>query len=123
MRSLPSGSAASAALIALPALAIVLIWAAFLGGSFQFDDWNVIVNEPRIHSLAAWWESMPGIRPLLKLSYALNFSFDESPAGFRAFNVLIHALNATLVLWLMHARGLRDLREEHGFGRLIGPGH
>ncbi len=107
MRSLPSGSAASAALIALPALAIVLIWAAFLGGSFQFDDWNVIVNEPRIHSLAAWWESMPGIRPLLKLSYALNFSFGESPAGFRAFNVLIHALNATLVLWLLHARGLR----------------
>ena len=89
----------------LPILAIIAVWWPSLSASFQFDDWNVIVNDPRVHSLAAWWDSMPGIRPLLKLSYALNYGLDDQPQGFRATNVLIHALNATLVYWLLRARG------------------
>lgn len=92
---------------ALPALAIFLLWWPALGASFQFDDWNVIVNEPRVHSLAAWWQSMPGIRPLLKLSYALNFAMDADPTGFRVVNILTHALSATLVGSLLRTRGLR----------------
>src|SRR5687768_3642757 len=68
---------------ALPALAILLLWWPALPASFQFDDWNVIVNDPRLQSLAAWWQSMPGIRPLLKLSYTLNFAVGSDPAGFR----------------------------------------
>ena len=99
---------------AVPALAIALLWLPSLPASFQFDDWNVIVNEPRVHSLAAWWQSMPGIRPLLKLSYALNLSIDGSPIGFRVVNILIHALNATLVCSLLRTRGLRaGLSEVH----------
>ncbi len=47
----------------IPAIAIVALWLPSLPASFQFDDWNVIVHEPRVHSLAAWWASMPGIRP------------------------------------------------------------
>lgn len=93
--------------VVLPALAIALLWWPALTASFQFDDWNVIVNDARVHSLAAWSESMPGIRPLLKLSYAMNFAVDDGPVGFRAVNVLIHALNATLVIWLLRVRGLR----------------
>ncbi|WP_116812527.1 glycosyltransferase family 39 protein [Steroidobacter cummioxidans] len=96
-----------ALLPALPAAAIFLLWWPALGASFQFDDWNVIVNEPRVHSLAAWWQSMPGIRPLLKLSYALNFALDANPSGFRGVNLLIHALSATLVGSLLRTRGLR----------------
>lgn len=92
---------------ALPTLAIVSLWWPSLTASFQFDDWNVIVNELRVHSLAAWWQSMPGIRPLLKLSYALNMSFDASPAGFRVVNILIHMVSATLVCSLVRTRGLR----------------
>ena len=88
-------------LYALPAIAALLVWWPSLTASFQFDDWNVIVDEPRVHSLAAWWHSMPGIRPLLKLSYALNFAASEEAAGFRIVNMLIHALNATLVYWLL----------------------
>lgn len=91
----------------LPALAIVLLWGPALPGSFQFDDWNVIVNESRVHSLSAWWQSMPGIRPLLKLSYALNMAVDVGPTGFRIVNILIHALSATLVGSLLRTRGLR----------------
>lgn len=116
MRSAPSlQTEASAAdvswptawLPALPALAVILLWWPSLCASFQFDDWNVIVNEPRVHSLAAWWQSMPGIRPLLKLSYTLNFSLDASPTGFRVVNILIHALSATLLWSLLRTRGLR----------------
>lgn len=92
---------------ALPALAIALLWWPSLPASFQFDDWNVIVNEPRVHSFAAWWQSMPGIRPLLKLSYAFNMSIDAGPAGFRVLNILIHALSATLVWSLLRTRGMR----------------
>lgn len=92
---------------AVPALAIVLLWWPSLNASFQFDDWNVIVNDARLQSLAAWWQSMPGIRPLLKLSYALNIAIDMSPVGFRVVNVLIHSLSATLVCWLLRVKGLR----------------
>jgi len=98
----------------LPILAALLVWWPSLGASFQFDDWNVIVNEPRVHSLAAWWQSMPGIRPLLKLSYASNFSIDASPTGFRIVNILVHALSATLAGSLLRTRGLRaGLTETH----------
>jgi tetratricopeptide (TPR) repeat protein len=97
---------------ALPAIAVVLMWWPSWSASFQFDDWNVIVNEPRVHSLAAWWHSMPGIRPLLKLSYALNMSMGTSPAGFRVVNILIHAFSATLVWSLLRTRGIRAGLEE-----------
>jgi protein O-mannosyl-transferase len=67
---------------------------------FQFDDWNVIVDNAHVQSLHAWWVSMPGIRPLLKLSYALNAELNRwvplGPTGFRLFNVLVHAANVLL---------------------------
>ena len=56
---------ALATLAALAALVFAVWWPA-LGASFQFDDFNVIVGNPRVHSLSAWLASMPGIRPLLK---------------------------------------------------------
>ena len=79
-------------------LAVALVWPGALAGPFQFDDWNVIVEQPAAHSLAAWWASMPGIRPLLKLSYALNWSGPTSAAAFHLVNLLIHAANVWL-LW------------------------
>ncbi|HEY5760045.1 MAG TPA: glycosyltransferase family 39 protein [Steroidobacter sp.] len=112
MRSAPSlrtnlSTANAFWLALLPALAILLVWWPSLSASFQFDDWNVIVNEPRVHSLSAWWQSMPGIRPLLKLSYALNLTIDSTPTGFRVVNILIHAFSATLVWSLLRTRGIR----------------
>ncbi len=82
-------------------LAGALVGLPSLGASFQFDDWNVIVGDPRVHSVAAWWDSMPGMRPLLKLSYALNYEFGDAPAGFRAVNLLLHACNALLLYRLL----------------------
>lgn len=88
---------------AILAIAVLLAWFNALTASFQFDDFNVIVNNPAVHSLEAWWNSMPGIRPLLKLSYALNWTVSSGAFGFHLFNVLVHAANAVLVFLLLRA--------------------
>lgn len=88
---------------AILAIAVLLAWFNALTASFQFDDFNVIVNNPAVHSLGAWWDSMPGIRPLLKLSYALNWFVSSGAFGFHLFNVLVHAANAVLVFLLLRA--------------------
>jgi tetratricopeptide (TPR) repeat protein len=98
---------------AMLAIAVLLVYFNALTASFQFDDFNVIVNNPAVHSLAAWLDSMPGIRPLLKLTYTLNWAVSPSPFGFHLFNVLVHAANAALVFLLLRAlrpgRGRDDL--------------
>lgn len=78
-------------------LATGLAYLNALAAGFQFDDFNVIVDNPAVHSLAAWWEGMPGMRPLLKLSYVLNWQADPGPAGFHAVNLLLHLVNVALV--------------------------
>lgn len=103
---------------ALLLLAVVLVWLYSLAGPFQFDDWNVIVEQPAVHSLAAWWQAMPGMRPLLKLSYALNWSGPGSAASFHLVNLLIHAANVALV-WRLLLRWPQLSREAAGWAALI----
>ncbi len=91
--------------------AVVLAYLSSFAGSFQFDDFNVIVDNPVVHSLAAWWADVPhGIRPLLKLSYTLNWMVDQGAAGFHVVNLAIHLVNTALVYQLTHlaARALTD---------------
>jgi tetratricopeptide (TPR) repeat protein len=92
---MPFSSARSSA--SLLVLAVLAAYANAFGGSFQFDDFNVIVRQGAVHSLGAWWDSMPGIRPLLKLSYAFSWSFGGGTVAFHALNVALHAANAWLV--------------------------
>lgn len=93
-------------------LAALAAYAGAFAGAFQFDDYNVIVREGAVHSLGAWWESMPGIRPLLKLSYALCWiAGDGSTLPFHAVNVTLHATNV-LLAWGI----LRLLFERMGVG-------
>ena len=65
--------------------------------TFQYDDFKVIVDETKVHSLSAWWQSMPGMRPLLKLSYALNWQLETAPRFFRLFNLVCHFISSILV--------------------------
>jgi tetratricopeptide (TPR) repeat protein len=88
--------------------AIAGAWATSFRGAFQFDDWNVIVDEPRVATLAAWWASMPGIRPLLKLSWAVNHETGLGLAGFHAVNLAIHAVSALLALRLLRHVAVRS---------------
>jgi len=87
------------------AAAVVAAYANAAGASFQFDDWNVIVDEPRVGGLAAWWAAMPGIRPLLKLSYALDNAAGWGAGGFHVVNVAIHLANSWLVFALFAGAG------------------
>ena len=81
----------------------------FLGG-FQFDDWRVIVDDPRVQSVPAWWSSMPGIRPLLKLSYAWNQGSGMGLPGFHAANLAVHAASTALAFLLLARLGRRLAR-------------
>lgn len=88
--------------------AIGLAYANGFGAAFQFDDYAVIVDNPAVHSLSAWWASLPGIRPLLKFSYALNWTLAPQPGAFHAVNIGLHALNA-LLLWALARHWLAQL--------------
>lgn len=99
----------SAPLAAILAGVVVAVWAPSLDSPFQFDDWNVIAGDARVASLAAWWQSMPALRPLLKLVYAVGHELGGTPIVYRTLNVLAHAANAAMVFALTRrlARRLR----------------
>ncbi len=86
---------------ALLVAATLAAYATSLGGVFQFDDHRVIVDNPAVHDFSAWWASMPGIRPLLKASYALSWRMGGGDAlAFHVFNLACHVASACLVLAL-----------------------
>jgi hypothetical protein len=88
-------------MLAVVVAAVATAWANAFPGAFQFDDYAVIVDNPAVQRWAAFFASMPGIRPLLKASYTLSwFAGGGTPTAFVAFNVAIHAANAVLALLL-----------------------
>lgn len=88
----------TAALLTAPVLAA---YVSSVGGVFQFDDFNVIVHNPVVHSFAAWWaDAGHGIRPLLKLSYTANWVAGPGVLGFHAVNIVVHLVNTLLVFLL-----------------------
>ena len=76
------------------ALVVAASYANALTGDFQFDDYNVIVDNTSVHSWGSWsnW-AVAGIRPLLKASYVLNWTSGWGVAGFHAFNIAVHLAN------------------------------
>ncbi len=89
---------------ALP-VAVAIAWANAFPGTFQFDDYAVIVDNPAVQRWTAFVASMPGIRPLLKASYTFSWTVGGgAPTAFVAFNVAVHAANAVLVMLLARAR-------------------
>ncbi|HEY5993682.1 MAG TPA: hypothetical protein VIU46_03680 [Gallionellaceae bacterium] len=72
-----------------------------ISGAFQFDDYNVIVFNPGVHSWQAWLHGLgSGIRPLLKFTYTLNWTLGTGTAGFHLLNIVIHLGNVLLVFAL-----------------------
>ncbi len=82
-------------------LAVLACYFNSLSGAFQFDDYNVIVDNPRVHSWDAWLGGLShGIRPLLKFSYTLDWTLGLGAVGFHLTNLLIHLADAYLVYLL-----------------------
>jgi len=80
--------------------AVIAVYANAHTGPFQFDDYNVIVDNAAV---TRWPPRLDGLRPLLTLSYAANWQTGAGAFGFHLFNVAVHALNALMVF----ALGLR----------------
>lgn len=100
VRALPAISILIAAVLAAYANAFTATW--------QFDDFAAILGNPAAQSLAGWWHALPGIRPLLKLSYAFTHETGGGVIAVHATNIAIHALNACL-LWALLRRWLPTL--------------
>ena len=101
------------------AAAVLAAYATSFAGGFQFDDWNVIVEDPRVQSPAAWWAAQPTLRPLLGLSYALNTGSGLGLPGFHAVNLATHLGAALLALGLR--RGLEGCYTEGDHPAPAGP--
>jgi protein O-mannosyl-transferase len=87
--------------VGLLGLAVALAYANSFTGVFQFDDYYAIVDNPVVHSWSAWWSDLlrGGIRPLLKLTYLINYA-SGGLFGFHLFNVSLHLGNTVLVYLL-----------------------
>jgi hypothetical protein len=86
---------------AIVAAAAVLAYLNSFQGAFQLDDYKVILSDPAVRSWGGWWSDLGrGIRPLLKLSYAINWATGLGLFGFHLANLLIHLGNSILVLLL-----------------------
>lgn len=83
-------------------IAVAAAYATSFAGAFQFDDYNVIVNNPVVHSWPALFADLTrGIRPLLKFTYTLNWTLGSgTPWPFHLFNVAVHGANALFVYTL-----------------------
>jgi len=91
------------------ACATAITYANSLSNGFHYDDWHGIVRNPAIKDLA----NIPSYfidpstfslshhddwRPILQITYALNFYFGGlDPTNFRIFNLLIHIASAVLI--------------------------
>ncbi|WP_133820611.1 hypothetical protein [Tahibacter aquaticus] len=94
--------------VAVLVIAVMLAYANAFGAAWQFDDFATLLVQPAARSLAGWWDALPGIRPLLKLSYALTHELGGGAVAVHATNIAIHALNACL-LWALWRRWLPTL--------------
>lgn len=92
-----------------------------LWGPFQFDDYNVIAHNPAVHSWQRLWDTMPGIRAVLKVTYVANWISGWGALGYHLFNVVVHAINTLLLYallrrWIPH---LASLHPRHSLAALL----
>lgn len=109
----PRGQLAAA--LALAALVTAVFWNALPNG-FHLDDQYHVVDNPGIQQVWPPWRHFTNprtistldrivqYRPLLPLSLSLSYALTgQDPAGFRAWNIALHAVAAVLVYFFMRA--------------------
>jgi protein O-mannosyl-transferase len=81
--------------------AVIVVYINSFSGVFQFDDYRMVLNYARAHSFASWlYYFSHNIRPVLKVSYTLNWLWGTGLFGFHFFNLLIHITNTLLVYFI-----------------------
>jgi len=101
---------------------VCIVYIQALGNGFHYDDFHSLVHNPHIRTLEniadffvdptlfSHDEKQAMYRPILLTSYALNYALAGGGAqGFHLFNVLLHALNAVLLLYLATALGFASI--------------
>jgi protein O-mannosyl-transferase len=102
------------ALLALPVLTAVVVYANSLANGFALDDVLIVRDNPRVHHLsnirdillAPYWP-LAGVelglwRPLTTLAFALQWAAGRGdPAVFHAISIILHALCTGLVFLLI----------------------
>lgn len=85
------------------AITVFICYANSLGNDFVFDDQYLVLIYSRPRSLSHLLEMLiDSYRPVRNLSYILDFAvWGANPFGFHLTNVLIHAANTLLVLFLV----------------------
>lgn len=81
------------------AVAVLVYWPA-LGGPFIFDDYHLPFSDPNARGAgAAFW--IGGVRPALMATYWINFVLSGKAFSYHAGNVLLHAITAGIVFFLL----------------------
>ena len=89
----------AAAWLCLAIFGIVLwLYSPALHGHFIFDDLALPFCKPVRHAPLSTWLSSAGVRPILMISYWLNYRISaDNPFSYHLLNLLIHFSNAVLV--------------------------
>jgi len=96
------------AFFSISLLVTLILFGATLRGDFVLDDHSVVEMRSELHSLKnlkeifflPWHPEAPwagNYRPLIMISYAINFFFSAKPAWFHVVNLFFHALNVVLI--------------------------
>jgi tetratricopeptide (TPR) repeat protein len=96
----------------LPAAAAVAVFVVFqvygpaLNGPFIFDDSSQPYHSANFANILRVW--LAGVRPLLMLSYWVNYQISQDPQGFHITNVCIHLLNGLLIFFIVKKLQRKD---------------
>jgi protein O-mannosyl-transferase len=91
------------ALLCLCAFAVVLfLYSPALSGQFTFDDSDLPFYKTTRHAPLLDWISSTGVRPILIVSYWLNYHFwGANPFSYHFVNLIIHCINTGLVFLVL----------------------
>ena len=100
----------------LLAVLVLVAWSNGMSGEFTYDDKVEVIGNRAIRTLDQWRAVLAynASRPVVVLSWALDWRlWGNDPLGYHAVNVVIHILNAALVM-LLGEELIRRMNLNHG---------
>jgi hypothetical protein len=81
---------------------VLFLYSPALSGQFIFDDSGLPFSKATRHAPLPGWISSAGVRPLLIISYWLNYHFwGANPFSYHFVNLIIHCINSGLVFLVL----------------------